>query len=483
MSASDFHYKAGGELLGYIRAGRGRSLPWPLVATLLAVADALAIAALATAIGHAYYIVTYNDPTNLDTHVRLGATMALLLVAACTMMGGYRLAPLVRQPFQPGRLASAFLFGLMILIAMLFLTKSSHAYSRSVVSISFALGLPLILMLRYAEVRLLRRLSEAGRLDTQRLMLIGPSDRIDEIAGDRTLGRLGIEVVSRMALALRPDDPAFEQELARIAETARAVDPDGVVLCLPWAEREALEACVARLAELPAAIYLDGDPYLRSLSASQSGPFDNPIGFQIIGRPFSQAHLVAKRAFDLAAASTAQARAAPVLALVALLVRLDSPGPVLFSQQRYGYGRTPFRIYKFRTMRHEKDARFRQAERGDQRVTRIGAFLRRTNLDELPQLFNVIAGDMSLVGPRPHPLELDDQFSPLIAHYSRRHRVRPGITGWAQVNGFRGETDTTEKMRGRLAFDLHYLNNWSFWLDLRILLMTVASATAYRNAF
>lgn len=198
---------------------------------------------------------------------------------------------------------------------------------------------------------------------------------------------------------------------------------------------------------------------------------------------FSLAGRAAKRIVDLVGAAMAILVLWPLMLLVAILIRLDDSGPVLFRQKRYGYNRIPFHIYKFRTMRHGDDTGFRQAVRGDERITRVGRVLRRFNLDELPQLFNVLAGDMSLVGPRPHPVELDDRFAPLIENYSRRHGIKPGITGWAQVNGYRGETDTLAKMHSRISYDLHYLDNWSLWLDLRILLRTLVSATAYRNAF
>lgn len=200
-------------------------------------------------------------------------------------------------------------------------------------------------------------------------------------------------------------------------------------------------------------------------------------------RPAWQTGLAAKRGLDIVVAALAILLLAPLMLAIAVAIRLDGPGPVLFRQQRYGRERRLFRIYKFRTMRHEVDPQFRQAVREDRRVTRVGRILRRVNLDELPQLFNVLVGDMALVGPRPHPVELDDRFAPLIENYWWRYSVRPGITGWAQINGFRGETDTLEKMQGRIDRDLAYLENQSFRLDLRILLRTLVSATAYRNAF
>ncbi|MBN9447724.1 MAG: sugar transferase, partial [Bosea sp.] len=162
---------------------------------------------------------------------------------------------------------------------------------------------------------------------------------------------------------------------------------------------------------------------------------------------------------------------------------IDSKGPVLFLQRRYGFNQEPFRIFKFRTMTTTDDgAVIRQATRGDPRITRVGRHLRRYNLDELPQLINVIAGQMSLVGPRPHALAHDREYQRKIALYARRHNVKPGITGWAQVNGLRGETDTDEKMARRVAYDHWYIDNWSFWLDLAILLRTLFSPRAFRNA-
>lgn len=190
-----------------------------------------------------------------------------------------------------------------------------------------------------------------------------------------------------------------------------------------------------------------------------------------------------KRVLDVVGALLAIGVFSPLLIIIAIAIRLEGGGPVLFCQERYGKGRTRFRIYKFRTMRHQCDAEFRQAVRGDERITRVGRVLRRANLDELPQLFNVLLGDMSLVGPRPHPVALDEEFGPRIDRYWDRYDVRPGITGWAQVNGFRGETDTLRKMQLRVAHDLEYLQRRSFWLDMRILLMTLVSARAYRNAF
>jgi exopolysaccharide biosynthesis polyprenyl glycosylphosphotransferase len=190
-----------------------------------------------------------------------------------------------------------------------------------------------------------------------------------------------------------------------------------------------------------------------------------------------------KRAFDIAAASSGLLTLSPLLLGVAIAIKLDSPGPSWFWQTRHGYNNRAIRVLKFRTMTLTEDGHaFTQATNGDPRVTRIGRFLRRTNVDELPQLFNVLMGDMSLVGPRPHPIALNKMFEERILPFSRRHNVKPGITGWAQVRGYRGQTDTFEKMQRRFEHDLYYIDNWSFMLDMKIILMTLFSKSAYQNA-
>ena len=170
--------------------------------------------------------------------------------------------------------------------------------------------------------------------------------------------------------------------------------------------------------------------------------------------------------------------------MLAILIKLDSAGPVFFLQRRYGFNQRPFEIIKFRSMHTSDDGEVvHQAKKDDPRVTRVGYWLRRCNIDEFPQLFNVIKGEMSLVGPRPHALSHDREFEQRISTYARRHKVKPGITGWAQIHGLRGETDTDEKVRLRVEHDLHYIDNWSVWLDLQILVRTVISPASYRNAY
>jgi len=175
----------------------------------------------------------------------------------------------------------------------------------------------------------------------------------------------------------------------------------------------------------------------------------------------------------------------PLLLIIAIGVKLSSPGPILFKQLRHGWDGKPIKIYKFRTMfeHSEEGGKVTQAGRQDARVTPFGAFLRRTSLDELPQFFNVLQGRMSIVGPRPHALAHNEEYKDQIDAYMLRHKVKPGITGWAQINGWRGETDTLEKMQKRVEYDLYYIDHWSLWFDLKILLLTLFKGFVGKNAY
>jgi putative colanic acid biosynthesis UDP-glucose lipid carrier transferase len=199
--------------------------------------------------------------------------------------------------------------------------------------------------------------------------------------------------------------------------------------------------------------------------------------------PFHGMNAVYKRAMDLILVSASLLFACPLMLVVALAVKLSSPGPILFKQRRYGLHGEEILVYKFRSMTVCEDgANVKQAERSDLRVTAVGRFLRRTSLDELPQLFNVLEGKMSFVGPRPHAVVHNELYRKLISGYMIRHKVRPGMTGWAQVHGLRGETTTVEQMRLRAQYDVDYLRHWSVWLDAKILLRTALIVIRGQNA-
>ena len=190
-----------------------------------------------------------------------------------------------------------------------------------------------------------------------------------------------------------------------------------------------------------------------------------------------------KRLEDFVLGSIALAILFPLMAVISIVIKLDSTGPALFCQARNGRNGEIIKVYKFRTMFQNHSSVFKQAQRNDPRITRIGNFLRKTSLDELPQLFNVIQGSMSMVGPRPHPLQLDEDFQYVIPALSSRYCVKPGITGWAQINGYRGETRRVSDMVARIEHDRFYIRNWSVFMDIKILLLTVIKGWIHKNAY
>ncbi|HZZ10026.1 MAG TPA: undecaprenyl-phosphate glucose phosphotransferase [Paraburkholderia sp.] len=229
-------------------------------------------------------------------------------------------------------------------------------------------------------------------------------------------------------------------------------------------------------------------PDVRALALFEGSGVVDLLGvpaINLVASPLSASSMMKKELFDRLFAATALLCLAPVMLAIATAVKLSSRGPVLFRQKRKGADGRVFMIYKFRSMRlhTEQKGTLKQATRDDARFTRVGAFLRRTSLDELPQFFNVLCGDMSVVGPRPHALEHDDLYQKVVAGYNNRYRIKPGITGWAQINGFRGETDRIEKMERRVEHDLYYLGHWSFALDMRIIGATIVAGLVDRNAY
>ena len=240
----------------------------------------------------------------------------------------------------------------------------------------------------------------------------------------------------------------------------------------------------ASLAELPAGVHIVPVEALNALASLQIAEFDSLQTIQVCQPPLSMFDLCAKRTFDITLATIGLIVLSPLFLVVSIAIKLDSPGPVFFRNTRHGFNNEEIRVLKFRSMTTIEDGdQFTQATKNDPRVTRIGQIIRRTNIDELPQLINVLRGEMSLVGPRPHATAHNALFNNVITPFSRRHNVKPGITGWAQVNGYRGATDALEKMQRRIEYDLYYIDNWSFLFDLKIIMMTLFSKKAYLNAY
>ena len=406
----------------------------------------------------------------------------MLVVFTTLQNGGYDLKHYLSGSGQFSRALPAWGFALLGALALSFATKTSSGFSRGAAAVFCLNGLMMMWMGRRALVDVHAALRRWDLAPPRRLIAIGFEDSLDALLRKTDPGRDSIDIVS--VIALRDNQAFFADDLALAAAAVRMRKPDDIVLAIPLARGELIEACIDAFLQTPAQIHLQTEGVLQRFHEAKITRLDAIVGINVTAPPLSRLQRLEKRLVDIVVASLALIALAPALAIVALLIRIDSPGAALFRQKRYGFNQESFRIFKFRTMTATEDgAHVAQATRGDPRVTRIGAFLRRFSIDELPQLLNVLKGDMSIVGPRPHALAHDQRYVQRLARYARRHNVKPGITGWAQVCGHRGEISSDQKMLGRLEHDLYYIDNWSFWLDLKIVWLTVFSARAHANAY
>jgi len=278
---------------------------------------------------------------------------------------------------------------------------------------------------------------------------------------------------------------SLEVQLSEIRRECRTLPIDAVLILFGSDNMEIVSNAVGALSELPVRIQLLPLELAELMRRSRVGNYGHLRVLELFCGPCSLRDRFLKRTFDIVVATALLTVLWPFFLVVVALIKLDTRGPALFRQTRLGFNNEPIQVLKFRSMTTSDDTRdeFRQAVRNDPRVTRVGRVLRRTNIDELPQLLNVLRGEMSLVGPRPHAVAHNQMFADQISRMFRRHNVKPGMTGWAQVNGLRGETDTFEKMQKRIEHDLYYVDNWSFFFDLKIMIITVISKRARVNAY
>jgi len=272
--------------------------------------------------------------------------------------------------------------------------------------------------------------------------------------------------------------------LKKLVDDAKGQPIDRIYITLPMNQEERIQQLISELSDTTCSVLLVPDVFTFDLLHARSQEINGVPVISILDTPIDGVNALIKRIEDIVLSSLILLLISPVLISLALAVKLTSKGPVIFKQRRYGIDGNPIEVWKFRSMTVMEDGdRVTQATKGDNRLTPIGAFIRGTSLDELPQFINVLKGDMSIVGPRPHAVVHNEQYRRLIHGYMLRHKVKPGITGWAQVNGWRGETDTLDKMEKRIEFDLEYIRSWSLWLDLKIVFFTIFKGFINKNAY
>jgi Undecaprenyl-phosphate glucose phosphotransferase len=469
---------------------------WALIShgtfsSVLFLLDVALIVTLSCVTGIAYHRFSYGGHGDIATFVQVGALAAGIFATSNVSRREYRLTNFFAFKPHIGRTVHLWNVTLICLLTLWFMAQASAQYSRAWLVLFYAVTLVALVIERFLIARITKHARLAGLISAQRIFLIGAGAPVNDFVDFYEPRTLGINIVGcRFLTPVAANAPAEERkaaldrDLAAATASVRQLEPDAIFLLMPWSATGTIARCTEAFLALPVAIHLGPEHVLQKFANVELSRLGNMASLQLTRMPLSRLEVMLKRLFDMVLSGAALLALTPFLILVGILIRLDSKGPVFFVQRRYGFNQQPFRIIKFRTMSTLDDGPVvHQALRNDPRLTRIGRWLRRWNIDEIPQLFNVLAGDMSLVGPRPHALSHDREYERRISLYARRHNVKPGITGWAQINGFRGATDTDDKMRNRVEYDLFYIDNWSLWLDLKIIIRTVLSPAAYRNAY
>jgi Undecaprenyl-phosphate glucose phosphotransferase len=465
----------------------------PIVITgLVRVTDFVLIALTGVALYFGY--VARNDGA---TWPYMAAIMAMTTAAVLSFEAAdmYQVQLFRGQLQQLTRLLSAWTVVFLLFIGVSFFAKLGGEISRVWLLGFYLTGLTVLIVQRLALRSLVRRWARDGRLD-RRTVIVGADDNGERLIralkaqDDSDLRILGVFDDRNDERAL--DDCAGVPKLGKtddIVEFARRTRVDLVLFALPISAETRILEMLKKLWVLPVDI---------RLSAHTNKLRFRPRSYSYIGKvptldvfeaPITDWDLVTKMLFDRIVGGAILIAAAPLMALVALAIKLDSPGPVLFRQKRFGFNNERIDVFKFRSLYHHQadPTASKVVTKNDPRVTRVGRFIRRTSLDELPQLFNVVFnGNLSLVGPRPHAVQgklANRLFDEAVDGYFARHRVKPGITGWAQINGWRGEVDTNEKIQKRVEFDLYYIENWSVLFDLYILLKTPWALLKGENAY
>ena len=417
----------------------------------------------------------------------------VLAILTLNASGLYRFNAIVDPARQVFRIIVTLVGVFLLLTSTAFALRVSEEFSRGWAFLWLVSSIFLVVGFRILAAQVIRSRATAGKLG-RRILVYGANEQ----------SRRLLERIDGMAEPWNHVVGVFDDRLARVAPSvgaypvlgnlddliawARNHGIDDVLIALPWSAESRLLDVTRSLAVLPANVRLCPEFFHEEMIHGRTSyQYGLPM-LSAFEKPVAGWDAVGKRAFDLLFSCVVLLFAAPLLVIIATIVKLESPGPVFFRQKRFGFNNDVIEVYKFRTMRAETSDVLgdRLTERNDPRVTRVGSFLRRTSLDELPQIINVLRGEMSVVGPRPHAIRTTAGgrlCEDVVDRYSVRHKVRPGITGWAQVNGYRGTMQDEEQLRKRVEHDLHYINNRSPWFDLQIVAMTAWAVLHGRNSY
>jgi Undecaprenyl-phosphate glucose phosphotransferase len=406
--------------------------------------------------------------------------VAVLFVAVMRVQKLYSPTRLMVWEDQARSVLAAWCGAFLILASGVFSWGVSHDLSRGDVLLFWGIGVVALLGHRAVWKFALPRALESGALRGRTIVSLSSEETVPAEFADN-LTRHGYQTVAHFHV---PDSgPGAEKVIDSVISLCRTADIQEVMLFVDPERLSNVRWVARRLRLLPLPVTLVPFGTLAQLFQRARYDIGDTVAIELQRAALSPAEQALKRGIDIVLSGIGLIILSPILLAAAIAIRLDSPGPALFRQTRHGFNGRPFRIYKFRTMTvMENGDVIEQAKAGDKRVTRVGRWLRRYSVDELPQLLNVFLGDMSMVGPRPHASAHDRHFTSVIEKYAFRHHVKSGITGWAQVHGARGETDTIEKMQRRVELDIWYINNWSIWLDFSVMIRTMLVVFTGDNA-
>ena len=459
-----------------------------LISYILPAFDALIILFSCLA-GATAYRLSIGDPNfELLPQCAVGFLAGVIYILRMNGSGYYELQESVKPRLETREILVCWFTTGLLLALIAFLLKISAAYSRGAFVMFYVLAPLALLGARKATKVVLTQAVARGGIGALDSVLIGDSAEMAALKKDDLLTLCGAPEARRFTLGQEGNELVWSSsDLAIInaaADYVRDHNCRQILIALPWSDAGRIELVKDQLKSLPVAARLLPDKSVRALSDHTWSARKPSLAIELQRAPLSEVQRLVKRSADVLLASLALVFFLPVLAFAAVAIKLDSPGPVIFRQIRKGFNGKQFHILKFRTMTvQENGSSIVQATRDDSRVTTIGRLLRSSSIDELPQLWNVLRGDMSLIGPRPHALAHDDYFESLLSDYAFRHHVKPGITGWAQCNGARGAMPTIEHTAERVKLDLWYINNWSLWLDFLILVKTIFAVLRRRNAY
>jgi Undecaprenyl-phosphate glucose phosphotransferase len=463
-------------------------LPFHWIEGVTICCDVVLLVSTSVLSGIAYHLVFWDQIGPINTFLGIGTLVGVNMPLVLAAREDYRPQNLANFRRQVRETTLSWLCVFSIVSAAGFSLKVSEIYSRGATLSFFVAGCSVIIIWRYVIARVIGRALAIGAFAEQKVILLADEAQLTEAGALEQLRLCGYRPVRTFGYERNSVSPTSTEVwlqglLEEIVQVIRQEQIECVFLLVPWDDRRSIAQLMELLRVLSVPIYLLPDQNVSHLLAGRIVHIGTSWIAELKRAPLTTTEQACKRALDVVISLATLIMLAPLMLTVAALIKIESRGPILFKQTRNGFNGRPFRIYKFRTMSVLEDgAVIRQATKNDPRTTRLGRMLRRLNIDELPQLFNVIAGNMTLVGPRPHAAAHNAEYEKILANYAYRYHVKPGVTGWAQVNGFRGETQTVDLMAKRVDLDLWYINNWSLWLDFKILLRTLVvgmQPTAY----